>query len=148
MYHFYGSVKMNEFCGICVQGEGRVVQEWHDGLIEDAQIEILNMVLHLAILPMGLWERPDFDPLVGEGGISELRPKDIRSNTGNSVYRIYGWKKYPTKNSYTFLHGTDKDEKNDVEGKQSAKQRAHELFVAGRARTHKFNFYRRTAKSS
>lgn len=138
---------MTEFFGIDVQDEGRVVQEWHDGLIEDAQIEILNMVLHLARLPMGLWDRPDFDPLDGEGGISELRPRDIRSDSGNVTYRIYGWKKYPTKNSYTFLHGTDKEEKNDVEGKECAMRRAQQLFTGG-AHPHKFNFYGGASTSS
>jgi hypothetical protein len=88
---------------------------------------------------MGLWRRPDFDPLEGEDGISELRPKNIRSDSGSVTYRIYGWKGYPTGNSYTFLHGTDKEEKNDVEGKDRAKSRARKLF-ANRAQAHKFNF--------
>ena len=130
---------MTEFFGIDVTGEGRIVQAWYDRLAPEAQDEILNLALHLAHLPMGLWRRPDFDPLEGEGGISELRPKDIRSDSGNVTYRIYGWKSYPTANSYTFLYGTDKDEKNDLDGKERAKRRASQLF-SSRAQAHKFNF--------
>ena len=130
---------MNIFFGIDVEGEGRVVQEWFNGLIPDARDEILNLVLHLERLPMGRWRRPEFDPLDGEGGISELRPKNIRSDEGSIAYRIYGWKGYPDNGSYTFLHGTDKDEDNDVEGKEHAKWRADQLF-RHKARTHKFVF--------
>jgi hypothetical protein len=130
---------MTDFFGIDVKGEGPVVQDWYDRLIPEAQDEILNLALHLARLPMGLWHRPDFDPLEGEGGISELRPKDIRSDSGNATYRIYGWRGYPKANSYTFLHGTDKEEKNDFEGKEQAKWRAKQLFE-GRAQPHKFDF--------
>ena len=130
---------MNEFFGIEVIGEGQVVQDWYDSLIPDAQDEILNLALHLARLPMGLWRRPDFDPLEGEGGISELRPKDVRSDEGNTTYRIYGWLGYPDRNCYTFLHGTDKDERNDVDGKQHARSRAEQLF-RNEARVHRFDF--------
>jgi hypothetical protein len=135
---------MNEFFGIDVEGEGRVVQSWFNGLTVYARDEILNMVLHLERLPMGLWEgvgdrSRDFDPLEGDGGISELRPMDIRSDEGNTVYRIYGWMGYPGSKSYKFLHGTDKDVKNDVEGKAIAKWRTEQL-VRGEAHPHKFDF--------
>jgi hypothetical protein len=130
---------MNKFYGIDVKGEGRIVQKWFNGLSLDAQDEIINLALHLEKLPMGLWRRPEFDPLEGEGGISELRPKNIRSDEGNMVYRIYGWKRHPDGNSYTFLHGTDKEENNDLEGKQNAKWRAEQLF-GGEAEPHKFDF--------
>jgi|HubBroStandDraft_4_1064222.scaffolds.fasta_scaffold309733_2 hypothetical protein len=138
---------MNEFCGIDVRGEGRVVQEWFDALSLDAQLEILNMALHLESLPMGRWQRPDYDPLDGEGGISEVRPKDVRGETGNITYRIYGWRGYPNKNSYTFLHGTDKDVKNDLEGKAEAKRRVGQL-VRDEARIHKFDFTPKTVSDS
>jgi hypothetical protein len=130
---------MNEFHGIDVEGEGRVVQDWFNSLILDAREEFLNLALHLERLPMGLWRRPDFDPLEGEGGISELRPKDIRCDDGKITYRIYGLRGHPNKNSYTFLHGTAKDVKNDVEGKEFAKWRAAQL-ARGEAQTHKFDF--------
>jgi hypothetical protein len=130
---------MNSFYGIDVDSEGRVVEDWFNGLILEAREEILNLVLHLERLPMGLWRRPDFDPLEGEGGISELRPRDVRCAEGNFVYRIYGLRGYPDSNSYTFLHGTDKDDKNDIEGKEHAKRRAGQLARA-EACTHKFDF--------
>src|SRR5580658_4651072 len=103
---------MNEFHGIDVRGEGRVVQEWFDGLMLEAREEILNLVLHLESLPMGLWRRPEFATLQGEEPLSELRPDDVRCDEGIFFYRIYGLKGYPDSNSYTFLHGTDKDAKN------------------------------------
>lgn len=130
---------MNGFLGIDVTGEGPVVQDWFNGLSLEAREEILNMVLHLERLPMGRWQRPDFSELKGEGGISELRPKDVRCAEGNFVYRIYGLKGYPDSNSYTFLHGTDKDAKNDIEGKGFAKWRVTQL-ARKEARTHEFSF--------
>jgi hypothetical protein len=130
---------MNEFFGIEVRVEGRIVQRWFDALPLDAREYILNLVLHLERLPMGRWRRPDYDPLDGEGGISELRPKDVRGADGNIVYRIYGMRGHPSKNSYTFLHGTDKDAKNDVEGKEHAKWRLDQL-LRKEAQAHKFDF--------
>lgn len=130
---------MNKFYGIEVRGEGRIVQEWFNSLILDAQQEILNLALHLERLPMGLWQRPDFDPLEGEGGISELRPRDVRWAGGNLCYRIYGLKGFPESQCYTFLHGTDKGRKNDVEGKRHAKQRREQI-AREQAQTHEFDF--------
>jgi hypothetical protein len=129
---------MNSFFGIDVRGEGRVVQEWFNQLTPEAQDEILNLLLHLQSLPMGLWRRPEYDPLDGEGGISELRAAEVSSDDGVAFYRIYGWKGYPDTHSYTFLHGTDKDEKNDIQGKERAKWRAEQLF-RDEARHHKFD---------
>jgi hypothetical protein len=130
---------MNEFFGIDVKGEGRVVQEWFSGLKLDAREEILNLVLHLESLPMGLWRRPEFATLQGEEPLSELRPDDVRCDEGVFYYRIYGLKGYPDSNSYTFLHGTDKDAKNDIEGKRIARWRVEQL-VRKEAQTHKFDF--------
>jgi hypothetical protein len=132
---------MNEFYGIDVKNEGRVVQDWFDQLGIEAKSEILNLFLHLQRLPMGRWRRPEYDPLDGEGGISELRADEVSTDDGVAFYRIYGWKRYPESNSYTFLHGTDKDEKNDVVGKESAKRRATQLF-GGEAHPHRFDFDR------
>jgi hypothetical protein len=138
---------MNEFYGIDVRGEGRIVQDWFDALDLDAQLEILNMALHLSRLSMGRWQRPDYDPLDGEEVISEVRPKDVRGETGNITYRIYGWRGYPIKNSFTFLHGTDKDVKNDLEGKAEANRRAGQI-VRDEARVHKFDFIPKTVSDS
>jgi hypothetical protein len=130
---------MNSFYGIYVEGEGRIVQKWFNGLILEAREEILNLVVHLERLPMGRWRRPEYDPLEGEGGISELRPMDVRCSEGNFTYRIYGVRGHPENNSYTFLHGTDKDAKNDIEGKGFAKWRFSQL-ARQEAQTHKFDF--------
>jgi hypothetical protein len=138
---------MNEFYGIEVYGEGRIVQDWFDGLDLDAQLEILNMALHLEKLSMGRWRRPDYDPLDGEGGISELRPRDVRGEDGNITYRIYGLRGHPSKTSYIFLHGTDKDVKNDIEGKGQAKRRLGQL-LRQEARAHKFDFTPKVASDT
>src|SRR5438105_3960907 len=106
-----------EFFGFESVNEGCPVQRWYDGLGIDAQDEITNLVEHLRVMPGGPKERRDFDPLEGAGGVSELRPIDVRTARGNYTYRIYGRLGYPTKHSYTFLHGTDKDMKNDEAGK-------------------------------
>ena len=130
---------MSAFYDIEVDGEGRVVLDWYNGLHPNAQDEILNLLLQLESLPMGLWSRPEFDPLFGEGGISELRADEVSTESGVSFYRIYGWKGFPDNHSYTLLHGTDKDEKNDIEGKSRAKWRADQLFRRNEATVHRFN---------
>jgi len=132
--------KRIEFYGVESEREGCPVQQWYDNTVNmDGQDEIFNLASHLSALPSGLWRRPDFDPLEGEGGISEVRPKDIRSIDGNFTYRIYGVLGHPDKWSYTFLHGTDKDVKNDRIGKEIAKRRLREL-EERRATVHRFNF--------
>lgn len=127
------------FYGFQSEAEGPVVQLWYDGLDFDAQLEIVNLVAHLRVRPGGLWVRPDFDPLDGEGGISELRPNNVRTDQGDACYRIYGIREHPDKHSYTFLHGTDKDVTNDLEGKAIAKRRLHELRHGGGS-IHRFDF--------
>jgi len=119
--------------------EGCVAQDWFNGLDIDAQLEILNMIGHLRVLPGGKWSRPDYDPLLGEGGISELRPKDVRTAEGNKTYRIYGVREYPDKHSYTFLHGTDKEQKNDRDGKDIARRRLRQL-LENRGSIQEFDF--------
>lgn len=128
-----------EFYGFESPQEGKVVQNWFNGLDLFAQMEIINLVATIRVRPGGKWLWPDFDPLEGEGGISELRPRDVRTDTGNKTYRIYGFRGYPDKHSYTFLHGKDKDVKNDVEGKGIAKGRFHQL-LSGNGKIHKFDF--------
>jgi hypothetical protein len=130
---------MNKFYGIDVRGEGRVVQDWFSKLMLEAREEILNLVLQLENLPIGLWRFPEFKILHGEEPLSELRPDDVRCDEGIFFYRIYGLKGYPDSNSYTFLHGTDKDAKNDIEGKEIAKWRVEQL-ARREAQTHKFDF--------
>ncbi len=135
-----------DFYGFQSKADGRPAQSWYNALIPDAQDEVFNLVAHLAALPGGRWRRPEYDPLEGEGGISELRPLDIRSPDGNVTYRIYGIRGYPDKRSYTFLHATDKDAKNDEFGKAIAKHRLHKL-ERGEASAHAFDFEGRPASA-
>ena len=133
-----------EFYGFESRAEGRPVQDWFDNIPVEAQEEISDLVGHLRVRIASQWRKPEFDPLDGEGGISEIRPTNIRSEEGCDTYRIYGWRGYPNEWSYTFLHGTKKGEKNDREGKDFAKWRldqiAREQFERGRPAAHRFSF--------
>ena len=72
-----------DFYGFESRAEGRPVQEWFDQLPIEAQEEITDLVEHLRVRVASQWRKPEFDPLDGEGGISELRPTNIRSAGGN-----------------------------------------------------------------
>ena len=128
-----------EFWGFESKAEGCPVQAWFDGLRVEAREEIIDLVGHLRVMVDRQWRSPEFDPLNGEGGISELRPANVRCEEGSLTYRIYGWRGYPDEWSYTFLHGTRKEVTNDREGKAIAKQRLREL-ATGRATVHRFDF--------
>jgi Phage derived protein Gp49-like (DUF891) len=118
--------------------EGRPVQSWFNGLPDNDRYEILDLLNTLANVTDKLWRRPEFDPLEGAGGISEIRVPGIRSESGSMTYRIYGYFG-PEKRQYCFLHGTNKKEKNDEEGKSIAKNRFDQL-KRRKATVHKFAF--------
>jgi hypothetical protein len=138
------SQKPWSFFGIELEAEGRPIQDWYDGLSIQAQEEITDLVEHLRVKKASLWDRPDFDPLEGEGGISEIRPDNIRDDAGSRTLRVYGIMGWPYKMSYTFLHGTEKDVKNDRDGKDFAKYRLEqvtaETLKRGRPTVHEFDF--------
>jgi hypothetical protein len=107
--------------------EGNPVQKWFDGLPDEAQEEIRDLLGYLRVKTKSKWEEPEFDPLKGEGGISELRPSPIlREESGKvrkytcRIYGFFGPKEY--EHSYTFLHGNDKNVRNDIDGKRIAKE--------------------------
>jgi hypothetical protein len=127
-----------DFLGYQSVWEGRPVQTWFDGLPEDTQEEIRSLVGHLQNLIASKWRRPEFDPLEGEDGISEIRVPNIRSVRGSITYRIYGFRS-PSERFYCFLHGTDKDVTNDREGKRIGRDRLERL-RRREATTHKFEF--------
>jgi hypothetical protein len=120
------------------------VQPWFNKLRIEAKEEIVDLVLHMRARIARQWKLPEFDPLDGEGGISELRPNDIRCEEGSLTYRIYGLRGYPDKWSYIFLHGVRKEEKNDREGKSFAKWRLQQLHEehlrTGEPAAHIFDF--------
>ena len=125
-----------EFLGFESEAEGRPVQAWFDGLRIEAKEEIVDLVQHLMIATAALWRRPEYDPLDGEEGISELRPNDVRCLEGTITYRIYGSR---TDRVYILLHGNRKGVRNDHEGKRIARERLAQL-RGGKAKTHKFDF--------
>ena len=126
------------------EAEGRPVQVWFDKLRIEAKEEIIDLILHMRVRIASQWRLPEFDPLDGEGGISELRPNNIHCEEGSLTYRIYGLRSYPEKLSYTFLYGVRKEVKNDREGKDFAKWRLQQLhqeqFRTGRPAAHTFDF--------
>ncbi len=128
-----------KFFGFESKEEGRPVQIWFNDLPVEAQEEIIDLCEHIRVRTDRQWRKPEFDPLHGEGGISELRPQAIRGEEGAVTYRLYGCRGIPDKWSYTFLHGTKKELKNDKQGKAVAKHRFREL-MRGRAGVHRFDF--------
>jgi hypothetical protein len=147
-HHFCGSIEMKKdwrwtFRGFESVQEGRPIQIWFDELPEDAKYEIVDLLNFLQKVTDKRWRKPEFDPLQGAGGISEIRPQDIpiESNgklVGIATYRIYGYFG-PGEGVYTFLHGARKGVKNDRHGKRIAGDRLRQL-ERGEATTHEFNF--------
>jgi len=127
-----------EFYGFESMSDGPVVQVWFNGLSQEARDEIADIFQSLQLVTARRWKRPEFDPLEGEGGISEVRPADIRCDAGCLTYRVYG---YFGANShqYTLLHGTTKLLRNDIHGKRIAKERLARI-ERGDATVHKFDF--------
>ena len=125
-----------EFLGFESVGEGQPGQAWFNGLPVEAKEEIVDLVQHMQIATSTLWRRPEYDPLEGEGGISELRPANVRTDQGTATYRLYGFR---GNRVYILLHGNRKGVTNDRHGKQIARRRLAEL-QRNEATTHKFDF--------
>ena len=118
---------------------------WFDALPEEPdRYEVKDLLDSLQKINNRLWPKEVFDPLIGAGGIFEIKIPNIRCFRDGKfriiTYRIYGFfGPSGYEHSYTFLHGAEKDVKNDVIGKQIAKGRLDELL--GRcADVHKFEF--------
>ncbi len=114
------------------------MQTHFDSLPDAHRDEILDLLGYLQNAIQSLWRRPEFDPLDGEYGISEIRPADIRDDEGVTYYRIYGYFG-PCEGEYTFLHLTAKRVKNDRDGKKIARERLDRI-RCGKATVHKFEF--------
>lgn len=125
------------FRGFWATHEGKDVQNWFDRLPVEAQEEISDICRILAAATRNLWRKPEFDPLKGAGGISEIRPADVRLIEGSKSYRLYGYFG-PGEHEYTVLLGVEKRQKNDREGKRIAKERLDRL-EGGQATTHKLD---------
>jgi len=126
------------FLGYESDDEARPVQIWYDSLSPEARDEIRDLCQWLQVVTDKQWREPGFKDLPGAGGISEIRPDDIRTQDGNFTYRVYGYFG-PDEHEYTLLHGTLKLERNDRNGKRIARERLGRL-KRKEARTHEFNF--------
>lgn len=128
------------FLGYGSAEDGRPVQIWFDQLPEEAKDEIRDLLVHLEKMTNRLWRSPEFDPLDGEGGISELRPDNVTVEMDGGLVtltlRIYGCF---SGRSYIFLHGTRKTVSNDKNGKRIARGRLEQL-KRGEATVHSFQF--------
>jgi hypothetical protein len=123
----------------CVEDGRRPVQNWFNSLPLEAKAEIIDILQSLQIVTTRRWGRPEFDPLKGAGGISEIRPDDVRSERGSETYRIYGFFG-PNQREYTLLYGTLKTVRNDGDGKRIASERRDYVNSHGDSATHKFDF--------
>jgi hypothetical protein len=123
----------------CVEDGYRPVQSWFNGLPLEAKAEIIDILQSLQIVTTRRWGRPEFDPLNGAGGISEIRPDDVRSERGSETYRIYGFFGL-NQREYTLLYGKLKTERNDQDGKLLAAERRNYVILHGSAAVHKFDF--------
>jgi hypothetical protein len=127
------------FLGFESDAEGRPIQDWFDSLTLDQKLDIANLCQRLSRMTNVRWTRPEYDPLAGEGGVSELI-SNVKTDAGTLFGRIYGirnWKEYSR--YYVFLHGTNKEAKNDKEGKAVAKRRLLQL-DSNQATVHEFDF--------
>jgi hypothetical protein len=121
------------FLGFQTLAGNQPVQDWFDGLDDDARNDLLDTLGDLQVLPNHLWLRPKFDQL--EDDISE-----IVGWTASDELRIYGY--FPgQRQTYTFLHGKSKKVGNDKQGKRTAKERL-KLLRRNEATTHEFKFSR------
>ncbi len=126
------------FLGFESDEEGRPVQEFYNRIPDEEKDEIRYLLVYLQNATRTLWRRPEFDPLEGAGGISEIIVPDIRHEEGVAYYRFYGYFG-PGEREYTFLHATNKKVRNDIHGKEIARKRLQQI-ERGEAGVHKFDF--------
>jgi Phage derived protein Gp49-like (DUF891) len=127
------------FMGFHSPEAGRIVQTWFNGLPSEAKAEITDILQGLQVVTARRWRMPEFNPLKGAGGISEIRPDNVRSDRGCETYRIYGFFG-PEQRQYTLLHGTLKTERNDRDGKRIAAERRDYVIFHGDSAIHEFDF--------
>jgi hypothetical protein len=108
----------------------------------DVKDEVVDLFRFLEKITDSLWRKPEYDPLNGEPDISELRAQNVSVRMGGRIRtftpRIYGF--FGLRNrEYTFLHGTNKRVRNDIHGKEIARDRLRQL-REGIARVRGFEF--------
>ena len=124
-----------QFCGFQWPNGNKPVQDWFDGLLDDAKEELRDTIRYLQHLPYHLWKKPQFDRLAGED------VTEVRFDTATHTYRIYGYcGPKGQRQSFVFLHGNDKKIRNDPKGKSEATKRLGHI-ERGEAGVHGFEFY-------
>lgn len=116
-----------EFLSFESPKEGKPIQEWYDNLIDGHRDKVRDTLNFLQFMQRSEWDRPEFDPLIGEDWISEIRFEKIIDVTGKFYYRIYGYFAGDDAESYNFLHVVNKRAKNDRPGKSKARIRLQEI---------------------
>jgi Phage derived protein Gp49-like (DUF891) len=113
------------------------VQDWFDGLPQDAKDAAIDTFGYLQQSPITAWKKPKFDPLKGE------EVNEVRFETNEHTYRIYGYYGPESlgRQVFTLLLGHDKKVRNDAEGKREATKRKHYI-EQGKATVHAFEFTR------
>ena len=104
-----------QFYGLQWANGNKPVQEWFDGLPEDAKEELRDTIRHLQHLPYHLWKKPQFDRLAGQRRfVLTLRPTPTESTD------IAGQKDLGSL-SFSYLETTKKPERFSKErGKQQS----------------------------
>lgn len=130
------------FLGFESDGEGQPVQTWFNQLVPEDREAIAATLVYLQFSPRSAWEDlGEFDPLVGEKWISEIRILPVIKRMQDGVPRKFAYRLYgdfiPNMWEYTLLHGTAKRERNDKDGKATANKR-HSEIREGKADFHKF----------
>jgi hypothetical protein len=121
--------------GFQTKAEGRVVQEWFDGLSDEEKNEARDTIGYLQHLDLSQWKLPRFEH-IGDG-LSEIRFKVASLNLW---VRIYGSFWPPrVRRAYTLLYGGNKKVKNDRRGKKEAGRRKR-LLENNEATVHEFEF--------
>jgi hypothetical protein len=123
------------FYGYATKAEGRIIQEWFDGLSEEERDEALDTIGYLQHLRLDQWKYPRFEHL-GDG-LSEIRFKVASLNLTIRIYGIF-WP-IGERFSYTFLYGGNKKVKNDKRGKKEAYRRKG-IVENGESTVHEFKF--------
>jgi phage-related protein len=117
------------FLGFETPAGNRITSDEINALPQDAQDELVDVLVQLQVRPHTEWAAEHFKPL--EDGLSE-----IRFRTASHKYRIYGC--FWGNQTYLMLVATDKKVSNQKDAKQLAKDRRGQL-QRRKARSHPFS---------
>jgi hypothetical protein len=129
---------LSSFAGYVSEANGKIIQEWYDGLPYVDKDEIKDTLNYLASIPPSQWRRPEFDKL-------DAPLHEIGCKSRDHWIRIYGAFDKRQRGRFIFLYGNaEKKKKNDAPGKRKALDR-WSLLEQRKASTHEFVIERRAS---